>query len=78
MRSGADKLRAAERSAKEKRLRLWKDWQTNAPKLEGKEKEFYATVVEVINGDALNVKMADGRVRKVFLASIRPPKETGK
>lgn len=26
MKSGADKLRAAEREAKEKRLRIWKDW----------------------------------------------------
>lgn len=75
---GADKLRAAERAAKEKKLRLWKDWQTNAQQITGKEKEFYGTVVEVINGDALNVKLANGQIKKVFLSSIRPPKESGK
>jgi staphylococcal nuclease domain-containing protein 1 len=41
----------------------------------GKEKEYTATVVEVVNGDALMVKTADGTVKKIFLASIRPPKE---
>jgi staphylococcal nuclease domain-containing protein 1 len=32
-------------------------------------------VVEVVNGDALMVKTADGTVKKIFLASIRPPRE---
>jgi endonuclease YncB( thermonuclease family) len=41
----------------------------------GKEKEYTATVVEVVNGDALMVKTADGMVKKIFLASIRPPRE---
>jgi endonuclease YncB( thermonuclease family) len=36
---------------------------------------YTATVVEVVNGDALMVKTADGTVKKVFLASIRPPRE---
>lgn len=75
---GADKLRAAERVAKEKKIRLWKDYQTNAQQITGKEKEFYGTVVEVINGDALNIKLANGQIKKVFLSSIRPPKEGGK
>lgn len=35
-------------------------------------------MVEVVNGDALMVKLANGQVKKVFLASIRPPKEQGK
>jgi len=43
--------------------------------ISGKEKEYTATVVEVVNGDALMVKTADGTVKKVFLASIRPPRE---
>lgn len=78
MKSGADKLRAAEKIAKEKRLRLWKDWQSTAPQITGKEKEFNGTVVEVINGDALNIKLANGQVKKIFLSSIRPPKEAGR
>jgi hypothetical protein len=43
--------------------------------ISGKEKEYTATVVEVVNADAMMVKTADGTVKKVFLASIRPPRE---
>jgi staphylococcal nuclease domain-containing protein 1 len=43
--------------------------------ISGKEKEYTAAVVEVVNGDALMVMTADGIVKKVFLASIRPPRE---
>ncbi|CAG7833367.1 unnamed protein product [Allacma fusca] len=74
---GAEKLRAAEKLAKEKKLRIWKDYQANtggAALLKGKEKEFVATVIECINGDALNVRMADNTVKKIFLASVRPPR----
>jgi len=72
---GADKLRAAEREAKEKKLRLWKDYQPSTPQLSGKEKEFTGTVMEVVNGDALMIKMPSGQIKKVFLASIRPPRD---
>lgn len=71
-------MRAAERKAKENRLRIWKDWQSTAPQITGKEKEFSGTVVEVINGDALMVKLTNGQIKKVFLSSIRPPKEAGR
>jgi len=75
MKSGADKLRAAEKQAKEKKLRIWKEYQSNTPQISGKEKEFTATVTEVINGDALMVRLPSGATKKIFLASIRPPKE---
>lgn len=75
---GADKLRVAERQAKEKKLRLWKDYQSNAQSFTGKEKDFTGTVFEVYNGDALSVKSASGAVKKVFLSSIRPPREAGR
>lgn len=75
---GADKLRAAERQAKEKRLRLWKDYQSNAQQFGGKEKDFTGTVVEVYNGDAISVKSQNGAIKKVFLSSIRPPREAGR
>ncbi|XP_017771702.1 PREDICTED: staphylococcal nuclease domain-containing protein 1 [Nicrophorus vespilloides] len=78
MKSGADKLRAAERQAKEGKRKMWKDWQSSSPQLTGKEKEFTATVVEVVNGDALMVKLANNQVKKMFLSSIRPPKEVGR
>ncbi|XP_049829315.1 staphylococcal nuclease domain-containing protein 1 [Schistocerca gregaria] len=75
MTTGAEKLRAAEKVAKEKKLRLWKDYQATGPQVSGKEKEFSGIVVEVMNGDALNVRLPDGKVKKVFLASIRPPRQ---
>lgn len=73
--TGADKLRIAERQAKEKKIRLWEDYQSNAQIFTGKEKDFTGTVTEVFNGDAINVKTASGSVKKVFIASIRPPRE---
>lgn len=62
------------RSAKEKRLRIWKDFAPSGPTIDAKEKEFQGKVVEVINGDAMIVKLADGSSKKIFLASIRPPR----
>lgn len=78
MKTGADKLRLAEKAAKEARIRMWKDYQATGPQISGKDKEFTSTVIEVVNGDALMVKTADGTVKKVFLASIRPPREQSK
>lgn len=73
--TGADKLRLAERQAKEKKVRVWEDYQSNAQIFTGKEKDFTGTVTEVFNGDAINVKTAAGATKKVFIASIRPPRE---
>lgn len=77
-RSGAEKLRVAERQAKEQKIRLWKDYQSNAQTFTGKEKDFAGTVVEVFNGDAVNVKSPTGQIKKVFISSIRPPRETNR
>nr|QBI71281.1 ebna2 binding protein P100 [Thermobia domestica] len=71
---GPEKLRAAEKLAKEKKLRIWKDWAPSGPQVSGKEKEFQGVVTEVVNADALMVKVNDSLVKKVFLASIRPPR----
>lgn len=62
------------RSAKEKRLRLWKDYSPSRPTIEAKEKEFQGRVVEVINADAMMIKVGDGPPKKIFLSSIRPPR----
>ncbi|VEN51950.1 unnamed protein product [Callosobruchus maculatus] len=78
MKSGAETLRAAEKQAKEGRKRLWKDYVASTPRITGKEKEFSATVMEINNGDALVVKLPDGRQKKIFLASVRPPREAGR
>lgn len=39
-----------------------------------KDREFTGKVIEVVNGDALVVKRQDGSTKKIFLASIRPPR----
>ncbi|KAG1653353.1 Nuclease domain-containing protein 1 [Nymphon striatum] len=62
------------RAAKESRLRIWRDYQPSAPRLTAKEKEFQAKVMEIVNADAMVVKMPDGSSKKIFLASIRPPR----
>merc|ERR1712088_503705 len=65
--------RDAEKVAKEKRVRIWRDYKPAENTLSDKEREFTGKVVEVVNGDALMVK-AGGKVRKLHLASIRPPR----
>ncbi|CAG0893449.1 unnamed protein product [Cyprideis torosa] len=75
---GHEKLRAAEREAKEKRLRVWQNYQPSTLNLSAKDKSYTAKVVEVVNADALNV-VPDGSPsteppRKIFLSSIRPPR----
>lgn len=56
-------------------MRIWKDWQANQPKITGKERDYNAVVTEIVNGDAIMVKLPNGDQKKVFLSSIRPPKE---
>lgn len=73
--TGASSLRAAERAAKDARYRIWTNYTSNAPVIAAKDKEFHATVLEVVNGDALVVKVPNGGQKKIFLASIRPPRE---
>lgn len=68
----------AERQAKENKVRLWKDYQSNAQTFTIKEKDFTGTVIEVFNGDAVNVKLANGAIKKVFISSIRPPREASR
>ncbi|CAH8487096.1 unnamed protein product [Dicrocoelium dendriticum] len=79
----SEAYRISERSAKEKRLRLWKDYQplTSSESLKNQDPNktlpgtvFHGTVVEVGNGDNVSVKCLDGVVRKFFLSSIRAPR----
>ena len=36
--------------------------------------DFFLQVVEIVNGDGMNIKLGDGTVKKIFLASVRPPR----
>lgn len=74
--TGLEELRAAEKLAKEKRYGIWEDYTPKGTVIDAKEKEFQGKVVEIINADAMNIKLADGRITKIFLAGVRPPRLT--
>eukprot|EP01137_Pigoraptor_chileana_P032464 Opistho-2@21860 len=71
---GREKLRAAEKEAKQKKLRIWKNFVAAEAGSEIKEKEFVAKVVEIVNAETLMVRVAPGDVRRISLSSIRQPK----
>jgi len=70
---GPEKYRAAEKLAKERKARIWKDYVPSGAVIDPKDKEFNGKVVEVVNGDALMVKTGK-TLRKLHLASIKAPK----
>jgi len=72
--SGHEKYRAAEKAAKEKKLRVWKDYAPPTSGLSAKECAYTAKVIEVVNGDAIMVKDSNGVEKKIFLSSLRSPK----
>jgi len=69
-----DKYRQAERSAKERQLRIWKDYVPSTAAIDIKDKEFTGKVLEVVNGDAIVVKKPSGEAKKIFFSSLRPPR----
>uniref|UniRef100_A0A670ZV38 Staphylococcal nuclease and tudor domain containing 1 n=1 Tax=Pseudonaja textilis TaxID=8673 RepID=A0A670ZV38_PSETE len=74
---GAEKLRAAERYAKEHKLRIWRDYVAPTANLDQKEKQFQAKVVQVLNADAIVVKLNSGDYKTIHLSSIRSPRLEG-
>ena len=68
-------LRAAERLAKDARLRMFKNW---VPPGEGpnalQDAEYEGTVVEVRSGDTVIIAKGDGQADTITLSSIRAPK----
>ncbi|KAJ8394362.1 hypothetical protein AAFF_G00047690 [Aldrovandia affinis] len=74
---GADKLRAAERSAKERKVRIWKDYVAPTANMDQKDRQFVAKVMQVVNADAIVVKLNSGECKTVHLSSIRPPRIEG-
>jgi len=70
---GPELYRAAEKSAKERKVRLWRNFKATESTISAKDREFTGKVCEIVNGDALMIK-AGGKFRKIFLASIRPPR----
>ncbi|KAM6985865.1 staphylococcal nuclease domain-containing protein 1 [Aplochiton taeniatus] len=74
---GADKLRAAERSAKERKVRIWKDYVAPTANMDQKDRQFVAKVMQVVNADAVVVKLNSGEYKTIHLSSIRPPRIEG-
>ncbi|OLY83073.1 hypothetical protein AYI68_g2795 [Smittium mucronatum] len=69
---GPQKLRAAEISAKQKKLRIWKDY---VPKKGNSDKSsFQATVIRVVNGDTLEVLDDQNKIMEFQFSSIKQPK----
>ncbi|KAI8851643.1 hypothetical protein BC829DRAFT_386525 [Chytridium lagenaria] len=72
---GPAKLRAAEQKAKDKKIRLWKNFVAKAKG--GPETEFDAIVTKINAADSISVVPAarpDAPERKISLASVRAPK----
>ncbi|KAJ3300565.1 hypothetical protein HK104_009900, partial [Borealophlyctis nickersoniae] len=71
---GPQKYRAAEARAKERKLRLWKNW-VGKPRVGGPEPEFDGIVTRVLSGDMLIIQsVTSGKEHRVTLSSIRAPK----
>ncbi len=77
---GMERLRAAEKAAKEKRACLYagvasSTSKTNGGAADGNKRVFEATVIRVWNGDQISVVEKDtGKERKLQLSSTRGPK----
>ncbi|VDN31540.1 unnamed protein product [Gongylonema pulchrum] len=72
--SGPEVLRAAEKRAKDKKLRLWRSYQPSN-QLSSDKKTFSAKVIEINMGDAMIIQREDGTETKIWLSSVRPPRE---
>lgn len=71
--AGPEGYRAAEKSAKDRKVRLWKNYAAPTSTLSDKDRSLTGKVVEIVNGDALVVKVGN-TYKKIHLASIKPPK----
>mmetsp|Transcript_28764 Transcript_28764/g.37765 ORF Transcript_28764/g.37765 Transcript_28764/m.37765 type:complete len:904 (+) Transcript_28764:127-2838(+) len=74
-RETAGAMRNAERQAKLGQMRLWRGWVP--PTITG-DKDFNGTIIEVVSGDTVVVKVGDdpmvGEERRVTISSIRAPR----
>ena len=72
--SGRDQLRASEKAAKEKGIRIWRDWQPSNAGIPEGDRTFSAVVVEIVNPERFYVVMADGTRKELALSSVRQPR----
>ncbi|GMS83623.1 hypothetical protein PENTCL1PPCAC_5798 [Pristionchus entomophagus] len=73
---GSEKMRAAENQAKINRKRIWATYKPSAGGLVEKKK-FDAKVIEIVLNDAMIVARDNGEESKVYLSSVRLPRDAG-
>lgn len=79
---GMERLRAAEKTAKERRVALYASAPTSAPSAakpgavsNGQSREFDGTVIRVWSGDQVSVvEKETGKERRLQLSSVRGPR----
>jgi len=71
---GPEKLRALEKQAKERKVRIWKDYVSKTPEINPAEKNFTGKVIQILYADSIAVKMANDVIRTIHLSSVRPPR----
>jgi len=71
---GPEKLRAIEKQAKERKVRIWKNYVNTAPVIAPGDKNFNGKVVQIIYADSIAVKLPNNQIKTIHLSSIRPPK----
>jgi len=62
------------RQAKERKVRIWKDYVSKGVEIDPKQREISGKVVQIVNADAIAIKMTNGEVRTIHLSSVRPPR----
>lgn len=62
------------RQAKERKVRIWKDYVSKTPEINPAEKNFTGKVIQILYADSIAVKMANDVIRTIHLSSVRPPR----
>jgi staphylococcal nuclease domain-containing protein 1 len=72
-----ERLRAAEKTAKQQQIRIWKGYKPAAiATLPQGSLVFFGKVIEVVNGDSLLIKRGEQQLQKIWFSSLRPPRTT--
>lgn len=71
---GPEKLRAFEKQAKERNVRIWKDYVPKVQDIDPKEKNFHGKVIQILYADSIAVKLPNDTIKTIHLSSIRPPR----
>ena len=62
------------RGAKERKIRIWKNYVPKTPEIPIDQKNFTGKVIQIVQPDSIAVKTSDDKVKTIHLASVRPPR----